>query len=157
MVISALKVADEQKKNAEIGLKLEKTPNKTKLEISMININNQLKEQNWVSLAQKGFSLAQKGFSLAQKDEMMRMSIGSNGDVTTLGAQTNTFNQTYMSRNRAFNQSIATFKSKITRSKQLSPALSNQKKSANQSQDSKVNETDIGKDFGIGDTEIKTG
>ena len=116
----------------------------------MININNQLKEQNWVSLAQKGFSLA-------QKDEMMRMSIGSNGDVTTLGAQTNTFNQTYMSRNRAFNQSIATFKSKITRSKQLSPALSNQKKSANQSQDSKVNETDIGKDFGIGDTEIKTG
>ena len=150
MVISALKVADEQKKNAEIGLKLEKTPNKTKLEISMININNQLKEQNWVSLAQKGFSLA-------QKDEMMRMSIGSNGDVTTLGAQTNTFNQTYMSRNRAFNQSIATFKSKITRSKQLSQALSNQKKSANQSQDSKVNETDIGKDFGIGDTEIKTG
>ena len=150
MVISALKVADEQKKNAEIGLKLEKTPNKTKLEISMININNQLKEQNWVSLAQKGFSLA-------QKDEMMRMSIGSNGDVTTLCAQTNTFNQTYMSRNRAFNQSIATFKSKITRSKQLRPALSNQKKSANQSQDSKVNETDIGKDFGIGDTEIKTG
>ena len=150
MVISALKVADEQKKNAEIGLKLEKTPNKTKLEISMININNQLKEQNWVSLAQKGFSLA-------QKDEMMRMSIGSNGDVTTLRAQTNTFNQTYMSRNRAFNQSIATFKSKITRSKQLSQALSNQKKSANQSQDSKVNETDIGKDFGIGDTEIKTG
>lgn len=150
MVISALKVADEQKKNAEIGLKLEKTPNKTKLEISMININNQLKDQNWVSLAQKGFSLA-------QKDEMMRMSIGSNGDVTTLGAQTNTFNQTYMSRNRAFNQSIATFKSKITRSKHLSPALSNQKKSANQSQDSKVNETDIGKDFGIVDTEIKTG
>ena len=35
--------------------------------------------------------------------------------------------------------------------------FSNQKKSANQSQDSKVKETDIGKDFGIGDTEIKTG
>lgn len=40
MVIEAQKVLDEQKTNAKIGLKLEKTPNKTKLEISMININN---------------------------------------------------------------------------------------------------------------------
>ena len=31
---------EEQRKNESIGLKIEKSPNKAKLEVSMININN---------------------------------------------------------------------------------------------------------------------
>lgn len=60
---------------------MEKSPNKTKLEVSMININKQLSES--------------KGFSIAQNQDLMRMSIitkRSQGDVTTLAGQSNAFN-----------------------------------------------------------------
>ena len=35
-----IKQLEEQRKNETIGLKIEKSPNKAKLEVSMININN---------------------------------------------------------------------------------------------------------------------
>lgn len=37
-----MRVYEEIKRNAEIGLTVEKSPNRAKLEISMININNQV-------------------------------------------------------------------------------------------------------------------
>lgn len=97
--IDALKVIEEQKTNEQMGLAIQRSPNKAKLEISMININNQLKES--------------KGLELAQQQDLMRMSVvtkRSYGDVTTLAAQSNAFNLTNMSPKRAFNQSIRTLK-----------------------------------------------
>ena len=82
--IQALQKIEKLRKDAQEGLTIEKSPNKAKIEISMININKQVDEQ-----------------SKAQQD-LMRQSVvtkRSYGDVTTLEAQSTAgFNlTTYMS------------------------------------------------------------
>lgn len=84
-----MKNLEEQQLNADLGLSIEKTENKAKIEISMINMNNQLEDT-------------------AKQKDLMRMSQvtkRSFNDVTTLAAQSNAFNMTNMSPVR-FNQSI---------------------------------------------------
>ena len=80
-----IKQLEEQRKNETIGLKIEKSPNKAKLEVSMININNQ---------AQEAAKLTK-----AQQNEHTRGSPGrkkSFNDVTTLAGQSNAFNMTFL-------------------------------------------------------------
>ena len=64
----------------------------------------------------------------------MRVSVvtkRSDGDVNTLDGQSNAFNQTPRSPNRAFNQSIATFKNKKPIQTRKSPALTKNKRKTN--------------------------
>ena len=47
--LEIIRQLEEQHRNASIGLKIEKSPNKAKLEVSMININNQAQEATKLS------------------------------------------------------------------------------------------------------------